>query len=280
MFWEIKSVLRRLSVLTLVSAGLGTGCGEGLEEPAVKLEAAELGQTQHAVNFNGHDYLFVTTPVNWLQAQALCGRQGYRLVTIDDDNEEAFLDEQEASRGLNDWWIGYNDRASEGTFTWEGGSSGYTNWYPGEPNDAGGDEDCVGDRLRGNDGWNDYPCNNTYPFICERDSSARGYRGRFNYQASETWDANTNTRDYKVFLFAGQLFTVGTCGVPGSSGHGDTYLRLVDPWGAHVGSNDDGGGSCGQYSNLSIAIHATGLYTIRAGCAGNKSCRGTVAFSY
>jgi len=42
-------------------------------------------------------------------------------------------------------WLGGSDLANENTFVWESSKKpfGYTNWYPGEPDDHQGKEDCV-----------------------------------------------------------------------------------------------------------------------------------------
>lgn len=74
----------------------------------------------------------------------------------------------------NDWiWTG------SGTPFWEGASNGepvadaYTNWGAGRPNDSNDSpEDCAAVYFReGDDGevgtWNDLPCADPYPFICE-----------------------------------------------------------------------------------------------------------------
>jgi hypothetical protein len=62
-------------------------------------------------------------------------------------------------------WIGANDQASEGTFVWAGGpeagqniSGIYANWFAGEPNDAGGNEDCVVIYPRDDGRWEDNGC--------------------------------------------------------------------------------------------------------------------------
>lgn len=99
--------------------------------------------------------------------------------------------------------------------------------------------------------------------------------GSFNYSASNTNSAQQNTVNHNVALTAGQTIQFGTCSVPGSSGNGDTYLRLFHPNGTQATFNDD---SCGTLSFASFTATATGNYQIRAGCFSNKSCSGTVAY--
>ncbi|XP_078334097.1 uncharacterized protein LOC111106002 [Crassostrea virginica] len=46
----------------------------------------------------------------------------------------------------------------------------YTNWIPGEPNDASGDEDCASAHLHDNGKWNDLNCSRLVFYICENDA--------------------------------------------------------------------------------------------------------------
>jgi hypothetical protein len=276
----------KLGMLVLAGAVPAIGCGGepvDAESEAKQAAMADVGVTESAITYGGHDYLFVTTPKTWDEAQSYCQLAGgYSLVTINDAAEESFLDTQEAHRFLYNWWIGANDKGIEGVWVWSNGSSSYTNWYPGEPNDAGG-EDCAIDRYSSASStgqWNDVPCGNAYPFICERNSAPTSNRGSFTYSASNTSSATVNTHNYSLYLYAGQVFTVGTCGVPGASGSGDTYLRINSPNGQEIASSDDAGSPCGVLSNISIVIPVTGTYTLRAGCFSSNSCGGTVAFNY
>lgn len=271
----------RLALLVFTAGGLAAGCGVSTEEmpPGVPME---LGVTRQAVTYDGHDYLIVTSPVSWEAAQAYCSIAGYHLVTVDDAAEESFLETQGYFRGLDNWWIGYNDRGIEGSWIWAYGWSSYTNWAPGEPNNAAAEpgEDCAEDSSYLAGAWNDLTCNSERPFICEREALATGNRGTFSYSASDTGNATTNTTNFAVYLYAGQLFTMGTCGVPDASGSGDTYLRLNDPFGSEIAHNDDADGPCGYLSNISIIAPVTGTYVIRAGCFEDNSCSGVVAFNY
>ncbi|HYO58560.1 lectin-like protein [Archangium sp.] len=288
----------KLGVLVLAGVVPAIGCGGELvdaESEAKQAAMADVGVTESAVTnpANGHDYLFVTTLKTWDEAQAYCQLAGgYSLVTINDAAEEMFLQYQEHARGqglLYGWWIGANDRGIEGSWTWVNGTSSYTNWYPGEPNDAYYREDCATDRFGNPSGgfyteqWNDDSCSVPHPFICERDTAPTSNRGSFPYAASNTNSADIytgNTHNYALHLYAGQVFTVGTCGVPGATGSGDTYLRIRNPSGSEIASNDDASGPCGLLSNISIVVPVTGTYTIVAGCYSSGSCSGTVAFNY
>ncbi|HWN67749.1 MAG TPA: pre-peptidase C-terminal domain-containing protein, partial [Haliangium sp.] len=100
--------------------------------------------------------------------------------------------------------------------------------------------------------------------------------GSFNFTATNTNSAQQNTVNQTVALTAGKTIQFGTCTVPGSSGTGDTFLRLFNPSGVEVASNDD---SCGTLSFASHAATVSGNFTIRAGCFQNTSCSGTVAFT-
>jgi hypothetical protein len=103
--------------------------------------------------------------------------------------------------------------------------------------------------------------------------------GSYSYTATATIGATVNTANLDVSLSAGQRITLGTCGIAGSAGTGDTVLRLFDPAGNEVASNDDGGGTCGLLSQLSFTAPQGGAFQIRAGCFLGTGCNGTVAYT-
>jgi hypothetical protein len=81
-------------------------------------------------------------------------------VTIDSAEEDRAV-----SRLRPDTWLGASDEAQEGVWVWVTGEPfTYTNWDFGEPNDAGG-EDCAVYAEFGT--WNDVPCTEYWPFVCE-----------------------------------------------------------------------------------------------------------------
>lgn len=77
------------------------------------------------------------------------------------------------------YWIGFDDLAEEGTFTWAAAEgSTFTNWRDGEPNDGGTTatpEDCAvmygnytGEFASYVGGWNDVDCTRGMYTICEQ----------------------------------------------------------------------------------------------------------------
>lgn len=107
------------------------------------------------------DYIISTNKTTWEEAKALCENQNTRLVIIDDETEQRFLECQIESM---DHWIGIQC-ASSTNCSWIDGTpvDGYTNWYPGEPRGFG----CVYVGYGGNK-WDDYYCNSALYHICEK----------------------------------------------------------------------------------------------------------------
>ncbi|XP_064644550.1 macrophage mannose receptor 1-like isoform X2 [Lineus longissimus] len=98
------------------------------------------------------------------QGLTACRTYGGDLASIGDRAEDNYIRIQTKNLGGDQWLIGLNDIEKEGIFKWTDGSPvAYTNWNPGEPNDAspGDGEDCV--ELNPNIGgyWNDVPCGST-----------------------------------------------------------------------------------------------------------------------
>lgn len=103
----------------------------------------------------------------YVDAQNDCVDQGGHLVSIHD---QATQDEVTAGAFAvlwSSWWIGLDDVAVEGTFAWQDGTPvDYTAWAGGEPNDAGGNEDCGHIAEWAGGGWNDIPCDFGLPYVC------------------------------------------------------------------------------------------------------------------
>lgn len=104
-----------------------------------------------------------------------------------------------------------------------------------------------------------------------------GSSGTFTFSATSTSNATRGTVNQDVTATAGQKITVATCGLTGASFSGNTYLRLYTSAGTSVAGNDNACG--GNGSSFSYTVPAGGTFQIRAGCAKNTSCSGTVAWT-
>ena len=118
--------------------------------------------------YGGHAYMFCEVPVAWTTGETSCLTYGYDYTTVNDVSENTWIIDQSYPRFPGKWWIGLNDRSSEGTFVWANGETAtYRNWHSGEPNDSGGNEDCTQLGRWLDDTWNDEPCTSSFRFICE-----------------------------------------------------------------------------------------------------------------
>ena len=118
-------------------------------------------------NFQDHKYYIVQDWVSWETARQNAIDLGGYLLTINSAAENNFIQNNIGDNYKWDsYWIGFSDTAEEGTFVWANGSdSTYTNWYDGEPNNAG-DEDVV--EFNAYSGkWNDLNSNDGRFYIIE-----------------------------------------------------------------------------------------------------------------
>ena len=91
---------------------------------------------------NGSRYYRSLQARNWMDAQQQAEAVGGHLVVINSASENHFVRQSLQS---NVAWIGYTDRAVEGTFEWvDGSSTGFTYWKNGDPDNAGGNCSAAG----------------------------------------------------------------------------------------------------------------------------------------
>ena len=102
--------------------------------------------------FNNHTYFLSNAAVLPADVFAATNSASYKLVEINSAAENDFL-----TTYVNDgtgFLIGFSDVSTEGTFSWQDGSSpSYTNWNVNEPNNFAGDEDYTVILPTGR--WND-----------------------------------------------------------------------------------------------------------------------------
>ena len=134
-------------------------------QAVAKLEWSSASQTREVipasqlyaagtVERNGSVYRLTSTPVSWREAQAYAQRLGGNLVTLNDAEEEDFL--QQAFGTDERFWIGLNDVESEGEFVWVSGEEvTYTNFSRGEPNNNNGQQHFGVMNFGSNRQWDD-----------------------------------------------------------------------------------------------------------------------------
>ncbi|EAT48403.1 AAEL000543-PA [Aedes aegypti] len=136
-------------------------------------------QVRSALSKADKEYEIPSFRANWFKASEFCSSIGMQLVTITSrDENDAVARFVQGSDKFSDvassFWIGGNDLAEEGTFSWmpNGRLVRYANWSPGEPNNTEDKEHCMQlvyiPRFEQRWTWNDNECrtNHMY-FICE-----------------------------------------------------------------------------------------------------------------
>ncbi|KAK6175042.1 hypothetical protein SNE40_013583 [Patella caerulea] len=108
---------------------------------------------------------------NWATAKNTCSQNGGQLLTMKSD--DFFLKQEVLKRIIPEisdrrYWLGGNDKATEGDWRWNDGSSILLDphyWTPDNPSNSGGKEDCIELRYLH---FNDQDCAYQKKFICEK----------------------------------------------------------------------------------------------------------------
>ncbi|XP_067248855.1 asialoglycoprotein receptor 1-like [Chanodichthys erythropterus] len=107
-------------------------------------------------------YSFSSEVKNWTESRRYCTERGADLIIINNREEQEFVKKISGGTGV---WIGLTDSVVEGRWKWVDGStlnSGF--WETGEPSGSTR-ENCA---LLHPSGWHDYPCNDAFKRICEK----------------------------------------------------------------------------------------------------------------
>ncbi|XP_025096399.1 low affinity immunoglobulin epsilon Fc receptor-like [Pomacea canaliculata] len=120
-------------------------------------------------NFEKSCYLYVDEHCNWLDAKAICEALRSSLVEISSSEENSFVASIVQLHNDRSVWCGLQDLAEDGHFVWTSSleKPDYINWVPDQPDEDGGNEDCV--EVLNNGQWNDEQCVDyrSYP-LCEQ----------------------------------------------------------------------------------------------------------------
>jgi hypothetical protein len=111
----------------------------------------------------GNCYLFSTDALNWQDGEDVCVGFGGHLTSVTSATEMNFFGSMEQSENM---WIGYTDQNHENKFeAIDGTQVWYHQWQDGEPNNWGGNQDCV--QLLSNNQIDDCGCGDAKRFICK-----------------------------------------------------------------------------------------------------------------
>lgn len=107
--------------------------------PRETLTIVEIPEDDAVLSFGDSTYQLGTAGLTWQEAQAEAEALGGRLLEVDSAAENAFIVN-------NFWddnpiWLGWSDLANEGQYVGIDGAVGYTNWSPGNPDNAGAGQD-------------------------------------------------------------------------------------------------------------------------------------------
>jgi hypothetical protein len=115
----------------------------------------------------GGTAVFCSVARTFLDAEADCVAKGGHLLSIHDPGTQTFVVTTALGIQYADWWIGLDDRAEEGVYTWTDGSPlDFSQWAVDQPDNAGDNEDCVHLAPWASGDWNDEPCDEQQPYIC------------------------------------------------------------------------------------------------------------------
>ncbi|XP_017316426.1 macrophage mannose receptor 1 [Ictalurus punctatus] len=114
-----------------------------------------------------HDYHLITTPATWTDAQTYCRNNYVDLATVQTDDDWERLNAEAERKGLTtNGWVGMYLNVVLWYWSYKNVLIDFsvTNWAPGQPDNAGGDQSCCA--VDSNGYWLDYACTEVKPTIC------------------------------------------------------------------------------------------------------------------
>nr|XP_055035772.1 macrophage mannose receptor 1-like isoform X1 [Misgurnus anguillicaudatus]XP_055035773.1 macrophage mannose receptor 1-like isoform X1 [Misgurnus anguillicaudatus]XP_055035774.1 macrophage mannose receptor 1-like isoform X1 [Misgurnus anguillicaudatus] len=135
-------------------------------------------------------YVSVYQYKNWTEAQSYCREHHTDLVSIRNETENQKI--QILWQNIGPAWIGlYRSRS------WSDQSnSSFSNWMPGQPDNAVGSEYCTVVSLGDSGKWTDENCLHRFPFLCYSVSSLASSRQYHFISVNNSWyQAQTYCRE-------------------------------------------------------------------------------------
>ncbi|CAC5424876.1 CLEC17A [Mytilus coruscus] len=117
-------------------------------------------------------FYFSEVEKTWDEARLTCECYGSMQVEVGSSGENDFL-KKTAIVYNQSYWLGGNDKQSEGTWIWASSLTNFTftDWYPSEPNNYNHGlyyEHCIRIERKFDFKWGNANCRSRYKFICEK----------------------------------------------------------------------------------------------------------------
>ena len=116
-------------------------------------------------------YRAFTDEVTWQEASRRCATFGGGLAMVKTPEEQQEVHDIASHYQLSRFWLGASDQTIEGHWLWwDGTRLDYRNFSQRQPNNLGGNEDCLEMWISFRNGrgvWNDNPCFVLHPFLCQ-----------------------------------------------------------------------------------------------------------------
>ncbi|KAK2863304.1 hypothetical protein Q5P01_002837 [Channa striata] len=112
---------------------------------------------------------YVPKPMTWGRAERNCRSMGAHLASVLNINKYHAIQNMiaDATHDYKEAWIGGSDAQHEGVWLWSDGETmQFTNWCPGEPNNALGSQHCIQMNYGDQKCWDDQRCETHLPSVC------------------------------------------------------------------------------------------------------------------
>ncbi|XP_027004137.2 C-type lectin 1-like [Tachysurus fulvidraco] len=234
-----------------------------------------------------HKYDLIMTGATWPVAQNYCRVIYDDLATVISDTDWLRLKKETADKNLatyalvglyndiNSWRWSLNDLPLKNVT--------YTCWYPGQPNNLGGKEECG--IISTGTGWRDIPCTLLRPFICYNanfSGAARfiGITTPLSWPQAQAYCREHHTDLASALNSSDQNMLAQVRNIQGDSWIGlyrDTWkwsdgtIASNLPWAPGYPSNDYGNEDCAVVNN-GLFYDATCTYPYPFFCHSSESC--------